>query len=231
MERGLRFNPSKTQLIRFSRFPSSCCPVRVLFCGQLLQFTDTVTHLGHHLSYNLNDAQDIYHKMCDMVKKANCLFATFPRVGPYVLTRLFQTYCLSLYGSSLWFLSCPAITNLEIAFNKLLRRISHLPNHSHAGIVHLVAHLENLFNVVSRRSNSLRLAASRCSSTLVKSIFQSASLSCYSFCGYNSMFASRHLKVYSEQYRSCASVIGSIRLSPSVCSPDYEQLIQTISCN
>ncbi len=29
MERGLRFNPSKTQLIRLSRFPSSCCPVRV----------------------------------------------------------------------------------------------------------------------------------------------------------------------------------------------------------
>ncbi len=117
-----------------------------------------------------------------------------------ILTRLFQTYCLSLYGSSLWFLSCPAIKNLDIAFNKLLRRIWPLPNHSHTGIVHPVAHLDSLFNVF-RRSNFLLLAASKCSSNLVQSIFQSATLSCYfSFCGYYSMFASRHLTVYFEQY-------------------------------
>ncbi len=66
-----------------------------------------------------------------------------------------------------------------------------------------------------------------CLSTLVQSIFQSAGLSCYSFCSYNSMLASRHLKVYSEQYRSCASVIRSIRCSP-FCSPDYEQLISPL---
>ena len=66
-ERGLRFNPSKTQLIRFSRSPSSCCSVQIFFCGQLLQFSDTVTHLGHQLSYNLSDSQDIILRMWDMV--------------------------------------------------------------------------------------------------------------------------------------------------------------------
>ena len=34
-----------------------------------------------------------------MVRKANCLLATFPRVGPFILTHLFQSYCLSLYNS------------------------------------------------------------------------------------------------------------------------------------
>ena len=136
---------------------------------------------------------------------------------------------MSPYGSSLWALSCPAIHNLEIAYNKILRRIWRIPNRSHTGIIHPVARLDSLFNVVSRRSNSLRLAASRCSSTFVQSIFQSSALSCYSFCGYNSMFASQHLKVYPEQYRCCATVVRAIR--SSACSPDYEQLIQTISCD
>ena len=35
---SLRFNPSKTQLIRFSRSPSSSCSARIYFCGQLLPF-------------------------------------------------------------------------------------------------------------------------------------------------------------------------------------------------
>ena len=203
-ERGLRFNPSKTQLIRFPRSPSSCCSIQFFFCGQLLQFSDTVMHLGHQLLYNLSDSQDILLRMRDMVRKANCLFATFPRVGPFILTRLFQSYCMSLYGSSLWALSCPAIHNLEIAYNKILRRIWRLPNRRHTGISFTVWLIWIVYSMLCHGAlaNSLRLAASRCSSTFVQSIFQSSALSCYSFCGYNSMFASRHLTVYPEQYRT-----------------------------
>ena len=79
---GLKFNPSKTQLIRFSPFPSSCCSACFYFCGQQLPFLDAVSHLGHLLHHNLSDVQDINFKLRDMVRKANCLFATFPRVGP-----------------------------------------------------------------------------------------------------------------------------------------------------
>ena len=94
---GLKFNPSKTQLICFSSYPSSSCSASFYFCGQQLPFLDTVSHLGHLLHYNLSDVHDINVKLCDMVRKANCLFVSFPRVGPYILTRLFQSYCLSPY--------------------------------------------------------------------------------------------------------------------------------------
>ena len=106
---GLRFNPSKMQLIRFSWSSSSSCKASFTFCGQQLSFVDTVTHLGHLLHYNLSDVPDINHRLRDMVKKANCLVAFFPCVGPFLLTRLFQSYCLSLYGPALWTLSCPAL--------------------------------------------------------------------------------------------------------------------------
>ena len=112
-----------------------------------------------------------------MVRKANCLLATFPRVGPFILTRLFQSYCLSLYGSGLWTLSCPALQNIEVAFNKMLRRIWSLPACSHTHIVHLVANLRSLFNVIYRRSNSLLHAAAHCPSALVQTIYCDSSLS------------------------------------------------------
>ena len=70
-KRGLRFNPSKMQLIRFSW--SSSCKASFTFCGQQLSFVDTVTHLGHLLHYNLSDVPDINHKLRDMVKKATVL--------------------------------------------------------------------------------------------------------------------------------------------------------------
>ncbi len=82
ISRGLRFNAAKT---RFSRFPSTACSARFHLGGHQLPFLDTVTHLGHLLQYNLNDT---HQKLRDMVKKANCIFASFPRVGPAILTRL-----------------------------------------------------------------------------------------------------------------------------------------------
>ena len=79
--RGLQFNASKTQLIRFSHSPSSSCHACIQFCGQQLSFIDTVSHLGYLLNYNLSDAPDINHKLCDMVRKANYVLVTFPSVA------------------------------------------------------------------------------------------------------------------------------------------------------
>ena len=176
--------------------------------------------------------------MRSMIRKANCLFASlplclfasFPRVGSPVLSRLFQSYCLSLYGSSIWSLSSSSLHNLEIAFNKILRRIWRLPNRSHTGIVHLVAKLDSLFNVTFRRSNSLLRAASECPSVLVQTVFRDASSACFSFCGYNSMFGHRHLKGYDSQYETCAAVIRAFRCLP-YNNHDNEEMIRTISCD
>ncbi len=69
LNRGLSFNASKSQLIRFSSSLSSSCAAHIYFCGIELPFLDTVMHLGHLHYINL--------KLKDMVRKANCLFASF----------------------------------------------------------------------------------------------------------------------------------------------------------
>ena len=49
ISRGLSFNASKTQLIRFGTQPSHLCSAIMLFSGVSLSFVDTVAHLGHIL--------------------------------------------------------------------------------------------------------------------------------------------------------------------------------------
>ena len=129
---GLRFNPTKTQLICFAHSLSHPPPNTLLiFGGVPLSFKDTVFHLGHILSRDLSDSADIIRATWDMVCKANCLLKTFSCADSLVKTHLFHSFCLSLYGTPLWWLSSKALKSLEVSFNKILHRICHLPPHSH----------------------------------------------------------------------------------------------------
>ena len=92
---------------------------------------------------------------------------TFSVADPVVKSCLLQSYCLSLYGSALWKLSCPAIHSIEVSFNNILRRIWHLPCNCHTRILHLTARLPRLVNVIISRAASLLSSALSCSSLIV----------------------------------------------------------------
>ena len=104
-------HPVKKQLIKFSLFNSSPIQAHFVFCGFFNpQFL--IYRLGNRLSHNLSDDEDVLIKC-----PANGFFATF---DPPILTFLFESYCLSLYSSCLWKLSCKALHSMEVAFNKNL---------------------------------------------------------------------------------------------------------------
>ena len=48
------------------------------FGGIALDFMDTITHLRHVLSYNLDDTSDIIMATKDMTRKANFVQCVFP---------------------------------------------------------------------------------------------------------------------------------------------------------
>jgi len=106
----------------------------------------------------------------DLIRKANLMLYTFSAADPVVKSRLLQSYCLSLYGSALWKLSCPAIHSIEVSFNNILRRIWHLPCNCHTRILHLTARLPSLFNVIISRAASLLSSALSCSSLIVRKV-------------------------------------------------------------
>ena len=50
------------------------------------------------------------------MRKANLILYTFSAADPLVKSRLLQCYCLSLYGCSLWNISCPSLRTIEVSF-------------------------------------------------------------------------------------------------------------------
>ena len=63
-------------------------------------------------------------------------------------THLFQSYCLGLYGGALWNLSSGPVRALEVSYNNILRRIWSLPRTAHTAVIHSVAELKSVFNLL-----------------------------------------------------------------------------------
>ena len=116
-----------------------------------------------------------------------------------------------LYGASLWRSSSPQLRALEVSFNNILRKIWSLPRHSHTGIVHSVARLESIYNIVVIRSRSLLASARRSKCVLISDLFSECAQSAYTALGYNNLFGGKHLKCYTVDDELCAAFIRDAR--------------------
>ena len=203
ISRGSSFNASKTQLICFGTQPSHLCPAKMLFSGVSLSFVDTVVHLGHILSYDNSDTADILCKTGDLVRKANLMLHAFSAADPSVKSSLLKLYCLSLYGCSLWNLSCRSICTIEISFNNILRRIWNLPRHCHTGILQLTALLPSFCNLILSRSSTLLSRALSSPSCVVRTVFCDSSVLAFTQTGFNAMFSHQFAKLYHHQDGVC----------------------------
>ena len=201
-----------------------------LFCGSFLPLSDSVTHLGHVLRYDLDDSDDILLKSRDMVRKANCMLRSFLGTDPSVKMKLLSSFCLSLYGSVLWNLSCRNLRLIEVALNKILRRIWNVPSRTHTGILHCLAGISSISNVVYARSKSLLRSARKSPSVTVSTVFVESSSLAYSFLGFNLLSGTKFLKIYHNEDYISANTIRDYRLSFGFPSP-FEDVIYTLACS
>ena len=216
---SLLFNANKTQLIRFSRHPMASSSTPVLFFNTLeLKLTRSVTHLGHILTQDLSDNEDITSCQKDLCRKANCMLHTFSCCDPFTKTELFRSFCLSLYGCALWSSCASQIHPLEVTFNNILRKIWLLPRNCHTRILHLVAGLHSLYNTVVARSLGLVSAALRTRSPLLAAVYTQSLKLVYTSFGYNYQCGHLHWKYYSVQDALCAGFIRDVRLAPELNS-------------
>ena len=125
----------------------------------------------------------------------NSILCTFHCANPVVKTFLIQSFCLSLYGGILCKLNTSGMNRLEVALNKILRKIWHLPPRSHSSIVHIVAQVNTVKNLLYYRFLTFLKNTLSSPSPLVRSVFHDT---CYFFNGYNSRYGHTHLKFYND---------------------------------
>ena len=98
---GLEFNASKTQLICFRQSSRCTSSASIFLNGLQLHFSDEVSHLGHILTFNLRDKNDILRATKDFNRKSNYILSTFKSVDLSVKCFLVKSFCLSLWLQSL----------------------------------------------------------------------------------------------------------------------------------
>ena len=194
-------------LVFFRLYLSDSSAPHFLFSGQELHLSQSAKHLGHVLSYNLSDSEDIQVKK-DLVRKANCILYS-SSCSFLVKTKVLSSFCLSLYGSALWFSSSPDLSSLETTFNNILRRIWSLPRMCHTGILHCVAKVDSLFNIVLHRASKLSIIAMNYTSQVVREVFSQSSALISSSLGYNAIYGYRNRKIYSLHDSLCADFMMS----------------------
>ena len=167
----LEFNSMKTQLMCF-HCPSVHQITADIYLNNIkLSFVSRVKHLGYILSSNLNDTLDILRAVKDLICKANNL-CTFHSLDLLIKTfLLLRSYCLSLYGCCLWSLNSSSINVIEIALNKILRKIWHLHLRSHTGIVYCVSQIPSVSNMLYHQFTGFLSTALLSSSIVMFDLF------------------------------------------------------------
>jgi hypothetical protein len=153
----ISFNANKSKCLvvlpRTRRFLSDYIKKCTFYVGDNpIEYVDSFAHLGHVISNQLTDNDDILKRRSDFVGQANNVLCFFSKLSPCVKYRLFQSYCMSLYGCELWLLGNEQINDLCVAWRKSLRRIWGLPFKSHCYLLPLLSQCLPLADEICRRS-------------------------------------------------------------------------------
>ena len=93
---------------------------------------------GNFITHDLSDLNDITYKKGVFISQNNRLNARFPFVSSGVKDHLLQTYCCSFYGYQTWDLYGKHVNQLNVEWNKVVRRTLNLPYKTHRRLLPLI---------------------------------------------------------------------------------------------
>ena len=112
---------------------AACLP-SFLIGSQPIEFVDKWPHLGHIITNDCIDTDDILTKKSSVVGQINTVLYNFPNCQ--TKASLVKAYCTSFYGAELWdHLSQNSMGSICTAWRKGIRRIWHLPNTTHSALM------------------------------------------------------------------------------------------------
>ena len=101
--------------------------------GQVLAVCDKAKYLGHIITDQLSDDDDLYRQRRMLYAQANMLRKKFYYCSNNVKINLFRAYCTPLYTAPLWVkYKQKSIQKLQVAYNDCMRLLLRVPRSSSA---------------------------------------------------------------------------------------------------
>ena len=108
--------------------------LHVKLCNQDVHIVSKEIYLGNYIIENIYD-RAIKQTVCAFNAKSNQIISDFSVLDCFSLQKVHTTYCMSLYGCEIWNHNSRYISEMFIAWRKMLRKLFKLPNRTHNYIV------------------------------------------------------------------------------------------------
>ncbi len=89
LHNNVPYNPAKSHCIRLSTVVPAVAQCPVSLQGQQLTRVNRITHLGHILSSNCDDSNDICKRLSDYVRQFNYLHAKYGHLSVIIKSNCF----------------------------------------------------------------------------------------------------------------------------------------------
>jgi len=147
-EYSIQFNASKSVCMCFSR---SHKEFTMKMDGLRLTCENHVKHLGQMLTYDLNELIEIEHKRSDLIRRFQYAMANYHGISSDVRTRIFDSYCVHLYGASSWALDDANVAKYKTAWNICIRKIWQIDRRTHRHLLPAISQITPVAEAIGRR--------------------------------------------------------------------------------
>ena len=131
---NLTFNANKTKCMYFDYTGSTNIPNNVVFMHEPIEFVSKIQLLGINISTDIYDNRHISDTVRHFYCRTNDFFY-FSSISCDIKSRLMSTYCLNLYGSTLWNYSKGRVNDMFVAWRKVVRKLWKLSNMTHCNLL------------------------------------------------------------------------------------------------
>ena len=106
--------------------------------GSSIEYVKECVHLGNTI-YSDISLKCIDGSVSDLFIRTNSLLHDFSNVDSNILSKLHNTYCMSIYGSQLWKFNCySSVNKFYIAWRKTVRRIWKINSRTHNVLINKI---------------------------------------------------------------------------------------------
>jgi len=136
-EFNISFNVKKSKLLVYGKATNNVC---VKLQGNVIAQSTIEKHVGNVIGTGPDIDKIVIHNACnELYAKVNLLLRQIGKSNCFIIYRLFNNFCMSLYGCQLWNLASTTVLEpIYIAWRKCIRRIFKIPNMTHCNLVHLI---------------------------------------------------------------------------------------------
>ena len=131
----VRFNPDKYNLLHFSM--SDVAIDGLYFNNVYINCVKVLTHLGHYFGPQSEEVMfnEIFNKF---IINVNSIISLFGKAHSNVKYSLFKSFCMALYGSSLWNFYSKGVRKFYVSWRKCIQCLLNLPNSTHCRYLQLI---------------------------------------------------------------------------------------------